>query len=292
MSSFNLAGSRHVGLHDVYVDLLTQRTKSWQLRNYKSQNIFWATQTELEWRLVWQNWSQEVKQSLTSSRLTERYTTSCGVRVPTLNQCWMSDDGPAPGTECFMLLTLKSIRSRKWLHYISATSRLTGTPTVTSPSCTGGWQGSTKTCWTQVVLAHTWVDVRSVTTWLFLWSQDVQSYRQEVNGDPERTLLLLTDTRWSKQNPKYSFLSYHATTRTKHNMHPTWGGGGWGGHAPVSNQHCGCTRGGAKRPKTLIGWVGPPLREWVTLPCLIFWGKHSVLPHAAQQQIKTNIQTR
>lgn len=50
-----------------------------------------------------------------------------------------------------------------------------------------------------------------VSVFVLLWQQDVRSYRQELNGAPNRRCCRLTNIWLSKQNPKYSFLSYHAT---------------------------------------------------------------------------------
>lgn len=113
----------------------------------------------------------------------------------------------------------------------------------TSPSCTGthGWitrkhrNVLARTCGCEVRVHVTfllWFPL-SEAVLVLLWQQDVQSYRQEVNGDPERALPLLTDTRWPKQNPKYSFLSYHATQHER-NITCTLLRGGVGGGEPHS----------------------------------------------------------
>lgn len=205
----------------------------------------------------------------------------------------------------FLIGGNQSIQCTFWPHFISALGRTTDCARPQVCWCVGHvCRRSLQECFRaftsplQFPLRHLIDEPVSVP----LWWQDVQSCSQEVHGALSRRCRSLTHIWLSKQNPKYSFLSYHATQHEWNKTCILLEGGTWTTLLfPIDTVDVlgeGGRRGRENQNPDWMSWGQSPTEQrasalW-TPPCWIFLGrKHSVLPHATQQLKKNqHIQTR
>lgn len=129
---------------------------------------------------------------------------------------------------------------------------------------------------------------------VLLCSEEVQSHIQEVHGALNRFCFRLTNIWLSKQNPKYSFLNYHATQHEwnktcilleegKHDTHSCF----------LLTLWTHKVRGRENQNPDWMRWSESEPSLDAAMVDIFMCSKHSVLPHAAQQlKKKRHIQTR